>query len=141
MRMLRYDEDTEERLRQATEPPPGMDWARVHARLTAFAARPVVAAMNATMDADNDVIARWVQYKALTEQGNASAPGDGPTGEQLRAALKAAREAAAAADEADVALEDFMYADLVLKPSDRAARLMSPAGGRLRPSQCIRWGT
>ncbi len=136
MRMLRYDEDTEEQLRQATEPPPGTDWAKIRARLTAFAARPVVDAMNATMDADNEVRARWGQHKALAEQGNASAPG-GPTGDQMRAALKAAQDAATAADVADETLEDLIYDDLVLKPSDRAAlsRLRPGQPGRLPPDQ------
>jgi hypothetical protein len=120
IRPVRFDEATEERLLQSLAAPEETDWAQASAQLTAYAAQPVLDAMYAANEADNQVQVKLQHWKLLTDRVTAPVPG-GPTGEQVIEALNAAQRAATAAKEADSAMEALIRADLTVKPSQRAA--------------------
>jgi len=117
---LRYDESTEERIRQTYADPADWDWAVLSARVSAFAPQSILDAVLAVTKADDEVRARVEDRKALMQQDDS--PGNpAPSSDQLRAAWKAIPVAAEAAQAADNALETLIRDDLARKPSERAA--------------------
>src|SRR5215472_12448365 len=77
-RLMVYDDATEEKLRKALDAPQDWDWARASARLAAYAAQPVLDAMQATVAADSEISNRLEDWKALFDRaGMAGAAGPG----------------------------------------------------------------
>ncbi len=67
-RMLRYDEATEAKLRESYAAPENWDWANIGARLAAFAPQPILDALLAANQTNQEVTAQYGQWKALSEQ-------------------------------------------------------------------------
>jgi hypothetical protein len=131
-RMLRFDDATEEKLRESYAAPEDCEWANVSARLSSFAPPAILDAMTAANVADQEATASYGQWRALTEQRGSLGPSR-ITGSQTMTAFGAVETAMAAASEADKALEALIRADLALKPSDRASR--TPAADAQQESQ------
>jgi len=99
-RMLRFDEPTEEKLRDSYAAPEDWNWANASARLAAFAPWPILDAMTASNTANQEVSARYGQWKALTEQRESSGPGR-TAQSQIMEAFGAVEVAVTAARNAD----------------------------------------
>jgi hypothetical protein len=112
-----YDDATQEKLQQVLAAPQDWDWARASARLTAYAAQPVLDAMHETIAADTQVSNRLLDWKFLFDRAGLAGAA-GPTNKQITEAFNAIQPAAEKANAADSKIEALIRADLALKPSD-----------------------
>ncbi len=115
---LKYDEDTEERIRESYASPQDWDWAAMSAGLIAFATEPILDALRYATEADMKVRQCVRHQEALTKREQ-SQRGPLPGDDELADAWKAIPEAAEAAGAADKALEKLIRVDLSLRPSER----------------------
>jgi hypothetical protein len=114
---LRYDDATEEKIRNSYADPSVWDWAKAWAELTAYASQPILEAMHAVEEAAVQVNDRVEQWKALTDQARSAVPAS-PPGEQVMAAHGEVEAAVKAADDTEARLVALIRADLALRPSD-----------------------
>ena len=119
MSNVRFDEETEKKLREAYEEPEDWDWAAASARLAAYGSLPVLHAMHLSQVKRLQVAERFKQFTSLAREARSRGlkPGD-PGSERVVAARRSINDAIKEAESANSALEVLIRADLAHKPSD-----------------------